>query len=58
MKMVFSANKKKSGQPNNIVNVNDIVTNNLSYSPSLFFQTKILYKVVNNSDCITCKNVK
>lgn len=58
MKMIFSENKKKSGQINNIVNIKEILNANLSYSPSLFLQTKMLDKVINSSECITCKNIK
>lgn len=58
MKMIFSGNKKKSGQINNIVNIKEILPTNLSYSPTLFFQTKMLDKVINSIDCITCKNIK
>jgi hypothetical protein len=58
MKMVFSGNKKKSGQPNNLVNINETLPSVLSYNPTIFFQAKMLDKIINNSDCITCKNIK
>ena len=56
--MVFSGNKKKSGQPNNLVNISETLPSVLSYNPTIFFQAKMLDKVINNSDCITCKNIK
>jgi len=55
--MVFSVNKKASGQQNNRVIQPTILNTNLPI-PNVFLKSNMFEKVKNSTECITCKNIR